>query len=67
MMPIVFCQAGEEIVVKKIGGLPETRRHLEELGFVPGSRALIVAHVNENLIVKVRDTRVAIGKDWLKK
>ena len=55
MMPLTMCKAGEENEIKKIGGKEETRRHLENLGFVG------------NMIVNVKEARVAIGKDMANK
>ena len=63
MMPLSMVNAGEENVIKKIGGKEETRRFLENLGFVTGGKVTIVSEINGNMIVNVKDSRVAIGKD----
>lgn len=63
MMPLTFAKSGEENVIKKIGGKEETRRFLESLGFVAGGVVTIVSEVGGNLIVNVKDSRIAIGKD----
>ena len=55
--------AGERNVIKKVGGREETRRFLENLGFVVGGAVTVVAETGGNLIVNVKDSRVAIGKD----
>lgn len=63
MMPLTFAKSGEKNVIKKIGGKEETRRFLESLGFVAGGVVTIVSEVGGNLIVNVKDSRIAIGKD----
>jgi len=55
--------AGEPSVVRKVGGKEETRRFLENLGFVNGAQVTIVSAANGNMIINVKDSRVAIGKD----
>ncbi len=62
-MPLSMIQTGMSNVVKRVGGKEETRRFLESLGFVPGSEVTIVSEMNGNLIVNVKNSRVAIGKD----
>lgn len=62
-MPIFMAQIGEEYLVKKIGGLEETKHHLKNLGFVVGSQVSVVAVMNGNLIVQIKDARVAISKE----
>ena len=67
MMPLTFAKAGEENEIKKIGGKTETRKFLEKLGFVVGGKVTIVSEINGNLIVNVKDSRVAVGKDMATK
>ena len=62
-MPLTMASTGETNVIKKVGGKVETRRFLENLGFVTGGAVTVVSKINGNLIVNVRDSRVAIGKD----
>ena len=62
MMPLTMAEAGREIRIRKIGGKDETRRFLESLGFVIGGFITVVSEINGNLIVKVKDSRVAISK-----
>nr|WP_296467036.1 FeoA family protein [uncultured Acetatifactor sp.] len=62
-MPLSMIPAGERNVIKKVGGREETRRFLENLGFVVGGAVTVVAETGGNLIVNVKDSRVAIGKD----
>ena len=67
MMPLVFAENGEENIIKKVGGTPETKKHLEDLGFVPGGAVTVVTTVGGNLIVNIKESRVAIGKDMANK
>ena len=62
-MPLSMVNAGESSVVRKVGGKEETRRFLENLGFVNGAQVTIVSAANGNMIINVKDSRVAIGKD----
>ena len=66
-MPLSMAREGESNVIKKVGGKDETRRFLENLGFVVGSAVTVVAEVGGNLIVNVKESRVAIGKDMANK
>lgn len=63
MMPLTMLNAGETNTIKKVGGKEETKRFLENLGFVPGGKVTVVSDIGGNLIVNVKDSRVAIGKD----
>lgn len=67
MMPLSMANAGEQNEIKKVGGKEETRRFLENLGFVAGAMVTVVSEVGGNLIVNVKDSRVAIGKDMANK
>lgn len=62
-----MANAGEINTIKKVGGKEETRRFLENLGFVVGGNVTVVSHIEGNLIVNVKDSRVAIGKDMANK
>ena len=66
-MPLTMVPTGEPNVIKKIGGKEETRRFLENLGFVTGGMVTVVSEIGGNMIVNVKDTRVAIGKDMANK
>lgn len=66
-MPLSMIRPGEETVIKKVGGKEDTRRFLENLGFVAGGFVQVVSEVGGNLIVNVKDSRVAIGKDMANK
>ena len=63
MMPLSMVKPGETNTIKKVGGKEETRRFLENLGFVTGGEVTVVSEIEGNLIVYVKDSRVAIGKD----
>lgn len=54
---------GESNIVRKVGGKEETRRFLENLGFVTGAEVTVVSEASGNMIVNIKDSRVAIGKD----
>ena len=63
MMPLSMIPEGQPSVIKKIGGKEETRRFLENLGFVVGGTVTVISQIGGNMIVNVKDARVAIGKD----
>ena len=67
MMPLTYAQAGEENIIKKIGGTPEIKKHLADLGFVVGGTVTIVNELGGNLIVNVKESRVAIDKQMAQK
>jgi ferrous iron transport protein A len=67
MMPLSMVKEGEPNVIKKVGGKEETRKFLENLGFVTGGEVTVVSQISGNLIVNVKDSRVAIGKDMANK
>lgn len=62
MMPLSMAKAGERGVIKKITGKDEVRQHLAELGFVVDTEVSVVNEVAGNLIVQVKDCRIAIDK-----
>lgn len=63
MMPLMFANSGDEVIIKKVGGSAETKKHLEDLGFVVGGMLTVVNSGNGNLIVNVKGTRIAITKE----
>ena len=63
MMPLTVADAGEEYVVKRIGGKPEVKQHLENLGFVAGAGVSVINTNAGNVIVKVKESRVAISQE----
>ena len=62
MMPLTMAQSGEEATILKITGKDEIRQHLAELGFVVGEAVTVVSQMGGNLIVQVKDSRVALDK-----
>ena len=67
MLPLTMASQGEPMTIKKIGGEQETKKFLETLGFVVGGTVTVVSEINGNMIVNVKDSRVAIGKDMANK
>lgn len=67
MMPLSVVKVGEPVRIVRVGGLEETHRHLEEMGFVPNSEVTVVNKVRDNLILQVRDSRVALDGALAKK
>ena len=63
MMPLTLANAGEENIIKKVGGSPETRKFLESLGFVAGGTVTVVSAISGNVIVNVKSSRVAVSKE----
>ncbi len=63
MMPLTLANAGEENMILKVGGNAEVKRHLEDLGFVAGANVTVVSSMSGNLIVNVKDSRIAISKE----
>lgn len=63
MMPLLFSNVGENTIIKKIGGRPEIKQHLENLGFVVGGSVTVISTIGGNLIVNVKESRVAISKE----
>ena len=67
MMPLTLVNAGEETVIRRIGGLPEVKKHLEDLGFVVGGTVTVVSTLNGNVIVNVKESRIAISREMAQK
>lgn len=66
-MPLTLAAAGDEVYIKRIGGKEETKRFLENLGFVPGTMVKVISKVGDNVIVSVKETRVAISSEMAKR
>lgn len=66
-MPLSFAKVGESNIIKKISGNDEVRRHLENLGFVVGSDVSIISTLAGNVIVKVKESRIAINEDMARR
>ena len=67
MMPITFETPGEENIIRKVGGNPEVKRHLENLGFTPGGSVTLVSMLGGNVIVKVKESRIALNEEMARK
>ncbi|MCR4814604.1 MAG: ferrous iron transport protein A [Lachnospiraceae bacterium] len=67
MMPLIFAEPGQEQIIKKIGGSPEVKKHLEDLGFNVGGEVSVVNTLGGNLIVKIKESRVAVSEELAKK
>ncbi|MGN0677476.1 MAG: ferrous iron transport protein A [Ruminococcus sp.] len=63
MMPLILANTGEENIIKKIGGNPDTRKFLENLGFVTGGTVTVISETGGNVIVNVKDSRIAVSKE----
>lgn len=67
MMPLSMVKEGEANIIRRVGGKEETRRFLENLGFVTGGTVTVISEMGGNIIVNIKDSRVAIGKDMANK
>ncbi|MBE6736145.1 MAG: ferrous iron transport protein A [Clostridia bacterium] len=67
MMPLTFADTGRDYTIQRVGGTPAVKKHLEELGFVTGGLVQVINTINGNLIVNVKETRVAISKEMAQK
>jgi ferrous iron transport protein A len=67
MMPLVLCSAGEENIIRRLGGSAETKQHLADMGFVVGGSVTVLSEIGGNLIVKVKESRVAISREMAQK
>lgn len=63
MMPLTLANTGEENIIKKVGVNPETKKFLENLGFVVGGAVTIISEIDGNVIVNVKEARVAVSKE----
>lgn len=67
MMPLIFAAPGEDNIIKKVGGSQEVKKHLEDMGFVAGGNVTIISDIGGNVIVKVKESRVAISREMAQK
>ena len=67
MMPLSYANPGEEAVIRKVGGSPEVKKHLENLGFVVGGSVKVITALDGNVIVKVKEARVAINDEMARR
>ncbi len=63
MMPLIMAGSGDENIIRKVGGSPEMRKHLEDMGFVAGGTVTVLNTINGNLIVRIKESRVAISRE----
>ena len=66
-MPLTLAAAGEENIIRKVGGNPEVKKHLEDLGFVAGGTVTVVSMIGGNVIVNVKEARVAVSEEMARK
>ena len=67
MMPLTLTEPGEESIIKRVGGNPEMKKHLEDMGFTVGGAVTVMNTIGGNLIVKVKESRVAVSKEMAAK
>ncbi len=67
MLPLILANVGEDNIIKKVGGNPEVKKHLENLGFVVGGNVKVISELGGNVIVNVKEARVAISKEMAQK
>ena len=67
MMPLILADTGEEAIIKRVGGSPDMKKHLEDMGFVAGGTVTVMNTIGGNLIVKIKESRVAISKEMASK
>ena len=67
MIPLTLARSGEVNIIKRVGGKQEVRAHLENLGFVVGGGVMVINTIGGNLIVNVKDSRVAISREMAQK
>ena len=63
MMPLILAAAGETNTIRKVSGNPEVKKNLEDLGFVVGGEVTVVSAIGGNLIVNVKESRIAISRE----
>ncbi len=67
MMPLNMAEMEKELIIRRIGGNPEVKKHLEDLGFHVGGVVTVVSNLGNNLIVKVKESRVAVSDELARK
>lgn len=67
MMPLNFAESGQELIIRKVGGNPKVRAHLNDLGFVSGATVTVISEMAGSLIVNVKEARVAISREMASK
>ena len=67
MLPLTLAAVGEENMIRKVGGKADVKKHLEDLGFVAGGSVTVIAMMGGNVIVNIKESRVAISKEMASK
>ncbi len=67
MMPLTMAKEGEAAEIQRVGGKEEVRRHLENMGFVPGAKVMVISTNGGNVIVNIKESRVAISREMANK
>ena len=67
MIPLDLADIGKENAIKKIGGSPDVKKHLEDLGFTAGGLVTVVSAMGGNVIVKVKESRIAISREMARR
>jgi ferrous iron transport protein A len=67
MIPLTLAKSGEQYIIQRVGGLAATRQFLEKLGFVPGSRVAVIAETGGNVVVCVKESRLAVSREMASK
>ena len=67
MMPLCYAEQDQPQIIKRIGGSPDVKKHLEDMGFTVGGEVSVVSAIGENLIVKVKESRVAVSQELARK
>lgn len=63
MMPLMLADPGRENIIRRVGGSPEMKKHLEDLGFVAGESVTVISEINGDIIVKVKGSRIAVSRE----
>ena len=66
-MPLIMASPGEEVEIRKVGGSEETRHFLNNMGFTEGAKCSVISSINGNIIINIRDSRVALDSNIAKK
>ena len=67
MVPLVYANSGDSLIIKKVGGNRDTKKHLENLGFVVGGEISVISENDGDLIVSVKESRVAVSREMAEK
>lgn len=67
MMPLTLAAVGEVNIIKRVGGAPGVKKHLEDMGFIAGGAVTLITTIGGNVIVNIKETRVAISREMAQK